>query len=105
MALREFTDTHGRRWRVWTVYPQHVERRERRERRATGRAGPDRRQRALPLYGVAPQYRQGWLAFEWYQERRRLCPIPEGWESLPDAALERMLDRATTRPARGRLIE
>jgi hypothetical protein len=38
----------------------------------------------------------GWLAFEPVGggEKRRLSPIPAGWERASDAELERMLDRA-----------
>src|SRR3954462_5935796 len=83
MALREFTDAHGRRWSVWDVHPTLAERRHR-------NAGPppgvrERRryvERRLPL---RREMAAGWLAFECKDgERRRLSPIPdtpEGWHN------------------------
>jgi len=77
MALREFTDERGRRWRVWDIRPDQ-------------------------LHGAtrAEDYLQnmihGWLAFEpaGGGEKRRLSPIPRGWEKATDAELEAMLERA-----------
>jgi hypothetical protein len=57
MALREFTDRHGREWRVWDTHPQ------------AGQVG------SFPL-----RHPSGWLTFDCGQEKRRLGPIPEGWD-------------------------
>jgi len=57
MAYREITDPEGRMWRVWDTYPQ-VSPRER-----------------LPT-----AFRNGWLCFETDTERRRLAPVPLGWQ-------------------------
>lgn len=77
MALREFSDSQGRRWRVWDIRPDQ-------------------------LHGAtrAEDYLQnmihGWLAFEpaGGGEKRRLSPIPPNWERAPDEELEDMLERA-----------
>ena len=77
MALREFSDSQGRRWRVWDIRPDQ-------------------------LHGAtrAEDYLQnmihGWLAFEpaGGGEKRRLSPIPPHWDKAPDEELEDMLERA-----------
>ncbi|HET9423854.1 MAG TPA: hypothetical protein VFO55_00675 [Gemmatimonadaceae bacterium] len=35
-------------------------------------------------------YQEGWLSFDSGHETRRLAPIPEGWESMPDEELQRL---------------
>jgi hypothetical protein len=77
MALREFSDGQGRRWRVWDIRPDQ-------------------------LHGAtrAEDYLQnmihGWLAFEpaGGGEKRRLSPIPPHWDKATDEELEAMLERA-----------
>jgi hypothetical protein len=77
MALREFTDRTGCRWRVWDIRPE--------EMHAATRA-EDYLQSVI----------HGWLAFEPVGggEKRRLSPIPAGWEKASETELDRMLDRA-----------
>jgi hypothetical protein len=77
MALREFTDRTGCRWRVWDIRPE--------EMHAATRA-EDYLQSVI----------HGWLAFEPVGggEKRRLSPIPAGWERASETELERMLERA-----------
>ena len=55
MAMREFTDAAGTHWRVWNTIPN---------------AG-----------AVIGPMMSGWLTFESEESRRRLVPIPAGWES------------------------
>ncbi len=43
---------------------------------------------------------QGWLVFECDVEKRRLGPIPEGWDALPDDALVLLLASAVPVPRR-----
>ena len=84
MARREFTDGTGNAWRVWDTRP------------ATGR--------------VRTAYRRGWLTFEQGEQeasRRRLAPIPERWEELPERELRRLCleappERPRTRPTEER---
>lgn len=76
MAYREFTDAGGTSWRAWDTYP--------------GSAA-----------NVRPGFEGGWLGFECDAERRRLAPVPAGWEEASDADLRAMLARAQpNRPAR-----
>lgn len=48
---------------------------------------------------VRPQYADGWLSFHRGVERRRLAPIPSGWETAGDDQLRLWL-RASERVAR-----
>ena len=108
MPHRMFTDSRGIRWDVWNVDPQNAERRVGpRDRRATSR-GPDRRQRSLvePRIRISrPDLLLGWLAFEARHERRRLTPVPEGWELLDAAGLEQLLVTAAVVGRPRRLVE
>lgn len=70
MGYREFSDERGRAWIAWDTYPQ-----------GTG-------------YGTLPGYEHGWLSFEGGGEKRRLVPVPSGWDGLPDSALLRLLGSA-----------
>jgi hypothetical protein len=65
MAIREFTDSAGTVWRAWSTVPQSG---------AT----------------YAEGYRAGWLTFESAQLRKRLAPIPRGWEEATSERLELM---------------
>jgi hypothetical protein len=111
MGLRNFKDTDGHEWRVWDVYPYSVRSNERRvadRRRATSasyagperRRGHDRRVRSAAL--LTPGLEAGWLCFENHVDKRRLTPIPAGWESTPEEELRELLQRARSvqrRPA------
>ena len=55
--MRDFADAAGVLWRVWSTIPY------------TG--------------GVAGNLKFGWLTFESSVGRRRLAPIPDGWEAAP----------------------
>jgi hypothetical protein len=118
MASRTFTDKHGRVWTVWSVVPSWVERRAVRDRRfhdldeyehaaRDQRKGP--RRRGLPDLGprvkLSDAMAGGWLAFESSEERRRLVPIPEGWEDASEAELQAYCAKAAVAPPRRRLIE
>jgi len=77
------------------VLPEVVERRLNAERRTTQRDTPDRRRHLDIRFRMAPELRQGWLAFQSGDERRRLAPIPSGWETLDDTELSALASRAT----------
>ena len=85
MALREFTDRTGGRWRVWDIRPEQMHAATRAE---------DHLQNVI----------NGWLAFEpaGGGEKRRLAPIPARWESATEIELQAMLERAD--PARNEPI-
>ena len=65
--LRAFRDSTGVEWRVWEVYPS----------KAVPVTGADEMGRRS-LMGSA--FAEGWLCFESPSEKRRLAPIPQGWE-------------------------
>ncbi len=72
MANREFTDDAGVHWTVWSTIPSggHV---------------------------LNAEFAEGWLTFESSaMTRRRLAPIPLGWENLGAAELSALCRRATT---------
>jgi hypothetical protein len=85
MALREITDRFGRAWRVWEVRPGEVSHDFGYARAWTGR---ERR------VTVRERYRLGWLTFECGRERRRVVPIPQGWEALADESLHQLCVQA-----------
>jgi hypothetical protein len=78
--LREFTDRSGTAWRVWDVYPST-------RARASVASSEQGRFRSAELA-------DGWLCFESSSERRRLAPIPSGWEVSEPEVLSDYLSRA-----------
>jgi hypothetical protein len=102
VSYRTFVDSAGRRWEVWLVTPAAAERRRTDRRAAAGGSKPgrgdsfegvsDRRitpeRRRNPFrrnLDVASEYSNGWLCFEGEGEKRRLAPVPDGWEQAgPD---------------------
>lgn len=68
MALRSFTDSQGKAWRVWNVVPQYAAARDEET--------------------MTPGLQGGWLCFDSGTEKRRLSPIPEDWENAGTDALE-----------------
>jgi hypothetical protein len=59
VGYREYVDDTGATWRVWDTHPVA----------------------ANTLRTVSPNYAGGWLTFECETDRRRLAPIPTGWET------------------------
>jgi hypothetical protein len=103
MAYREFVDEHGVAWEAWDVYPMQA---ERRNRNSAWRAQEERRRRdGGPRAQVREEYAQGWLAFQCRGERRRLTPIPEGWDDLDTGELVALCARATPIGSPRRLVE
>jgi hypothetical protein len=97
VSYRTFLDTTGRKWEVWLVSPSAAERRKVDRRVSSAGAGPftgpsdrrhtpDRRRGPFRRSVVVPnEYSGGWLCFESEGEKRRLAPIPPGWEEAgPD---------------------
>lgn len=102
MALRTFKDPAGVEWQVWDVAPygqkapdrRKADRRGSSTQRYTGperrklpdrRRDPDRRSRARTI--PAPGVEQGWLCFDSGADKRRLSPVPPGWEAFPEDKL------------------
>ena len=76
---RTLTDPAGRQWMVFAVYPSAS------------------RGRAVLREG----YADGWLSFDAGDETRRVAPIPEGWEQLPESTLLTLCaDADRSRPRR-----
>lgn len=84
MPVREFVDSTGVEWRAWEVTPDAI-------------YPPTRGEDYL-----ADCYQLGWVVLETKRgdRRLRLCPIPRDWQHLTGDALEALLSRAETLPAR-----
>ena len=80
--LRGFTDSTGVEWRVWEVFPN----------KASDRPNADVSSHSS-LKDTA--FANGWLCFESADEKRRLAPIPKGWEFRDTKILEQLRDKAT----------
>ena len=74
MSIRILTDQGGTDWQVFEVFP-----------------AVDRASRVQ----VPASYRAGWLCFQSPLERRRLAPIPLGWQTWDDRALLMSLAQCT----------
>ena len=75
MALREFVDVEGRKWRVWET---------------------------VPARGVGlGEFGKGWLTFDNGSERRRLAPVPDGWAEFTSERLALLVRLARPSPGRG----
>jgi hypothetical protein len=85
MAVRDFVDEQGTKWRVWPVL----------------RSSIHPKTAAEDYLG---EYGDGWLCFEsgGDGERRRLARYPEDWERMTDKELCRLLERAAVVPVRGK---
>jgi hypothetical protein len=70
VSLREISDENGNLWQVFDVHPAN-------EARA-----------------LNEKYVGGWLCFLSDKGRRRVAPIPDGWEDMSDGALRRLLSVA-----------
>ena len=107
MPHRVFTDSKNVQWEVWEVQPSQAERRRAdHDRRRTRRPGPDRRRVADPMrVRISTELTHGWLAFQASDEKRRLTPVPDGWQLLDDAGLETLLRAATLAGRPRRLLE
>lgn len=113
MSSREFIDRRGVSWRVKEIVPQFAERRKVERRAGAGeplaafasavsRRSSERRHISAIRATVTSGYEQGWLTFESPNEKRRLAPVPSGWESFSSERLEllcRMAHAADERPA------
>lgn len=84
MPIREFVDSQGTSWRAWDVVPDKLQ--------------PGTRDEDY----LAHLYHTGWIVFEATtgRDKRRLYPIPKGWNELPDAELEVLLRKAEVVPSR-----
>jgi len=97
MAFRTFLDRAGSEWQAFDVVPRkeerrHYDRRSGHHEDQNDSVEDDRRDeldRRLTVGGGALLgSSQGWLVFELGDERRRLSPIPPGWEKCSDQELD-----------------
>ena len=104
MAYRTFVDGGGAYWQVWDSQPTKVERRvssaDRRNlkrfpwRGTERRSGTDRRVVSQRRITLSEGHGSGWLTFESLDEKRRLIPIPNDWETASSAELRVLCARA-----------
>ncbi len=90
--LRGFKDPNGVEWRVWEVIPSKA-----------GMETSSRTQSRTSLSSTP--YANGWLCFESGSEKRRLAPIPDGWELRNPAGIAELLLHATPVTSRARSAE
>lgn len=111
---RTFLDDLARLWNAWEVIPAWGERRaaERRSQveesgtRVVDRRTRERRHARGLRIALPPRLANGWIAFECADERRRIAPIPPGWEQLPEVGLRELWRGAEQLPPRRkRLVE
>lgn len=100
MAHREFFDSGGTQWNVWDVHPTAaVQGVGAPALIGEGGAVPSGGRGGQSVTRAASEYVEatlaaGWLCFESTTEKRRLAPIPSGWESLPTDSLTFLCGRA-----------
>jgi hypothetical protein len=77
VSLREFVGSDGRRWKAWDVTAGQIHPKTRAE-------------------DYMKDLAEGWIVFERAdgEEKRRLCPYPEGWDEWPDEEVAKLCDRA-----------
>jgi hypothetical protein len=63
-------------------------------RGAERRSGMDRRLTSQRRITLSEGYGRGWLTFESLDEKRRLIPIPAGWEDISLGELRVMWEKA-----------
>jgi len=79
ISQRIFEDIRGKRWRVFAVHPST---------------------HSVESGALPESYRDGWLSFEAADEKRRVAPIPAGWEELSIDELQLLCHRAQRAPKR-----
>ncbi len=79
MAVRDFIDLKGVKWRVWPVTPTSI-------------------QPKTAVEDYLGDYGDGWLCFESISERRRLANYPPNWDTLSDNGLLQLLKTAAVVP-------
>jgi hypothetical protein len=109
---RTFLDDLARLWNAWDVIPAWGERRTEERRLQDEPAGTrvidrrirDRRRLRGLRIALPPRLAHGWIAFECGDERRRVAPIPAGWDRLPEPGLRELWRSAEQLPPRRRRL-
>ena len=101
MPHRQFVDAAGTSWSVWDVRPTAVQ--PAREDAPPPSSSDAHFRAQIHVAPIDEALAAGWLCFECGEQKRRLAPIPPGWESLSTAALEQLCHTAppVQRKARG----
>ena len=68
----------GIEWTIWNVVPGSISR--------------------LEKMGVGLAFQSGWLVFDSGAQKRRLAPVPLGWDELTDGELALLIGRAEPIP-------
>lgn len=89
MPYREFQDSDGSIWNVWDVVPTHMNDMFENARSDT-QSGVAREAHATVDQALA----RGWLCFQRGEQKRRLAPIPNQWDTLPEQTLQELLSAA-----------
>lgn len=94
MGFRTFHDADGNEWAAWDVRPGD---RQRRTPRVI--EGVDGLRATVSPRRVV-HHRESWLVFESSAsgEKRRVSPIPQGWEKATDAELDAIRRSAQAAP-------
>lgn len=87
MAVRDFVDSNGTKWKAWPVTQERIH----------------PKTAAEDFLG---DYEGGWLCFESGTERRRLARYPKDWATLTDEHLCKLLAAAAVvTPRKGRTLK
>src|SRR5690349_6117122 len=106
MTHRQYRDEQDVVWQVWDIHPTEVARRLRTHTTTQGAdIASDTSESlgalsAMTRMAVSGELVGGWLCFESDREKRRLWPIPSGWELLSDAELTTLCSTASHAPER-----
>jgi hypothetical protein len=103
MSMREYTDRAGVQWRVWRVKPGKFSGLP--DRADDDAAVSDFLGERRRIFNVRPGFELGWLAFESYDERFRVTPVPDAWETLTDEELDALRLHGAKVGSPRRLIE
>ena len=88
MALRGFVGDDGRDWQVWDTRPTMP---SANADASDANAPPSLATDVADFARISKKREGGWLTFTTVSERRRLSPIPDGWDSADDVTLRALL--------------
>jgi hypothetical protein len=99
MGHRQFSDSTGAAWEVWDVQPAPVVQPPPVDRPPTFDG------RLAQTFWDTPRLdgplAKGWLCFQSGTVKRRLAPIPDGWQELDGVQLAELCALASAVPPRG----